>query len=73
MEKVDPTIGSTLVFGLGQTHRGAAVFPFAALPEQLDALETLENGTLAADGGAGLETVVLGHRVRWFEIAGGGN
>ena len=24
----------------------------------------------AADGGAGLETVVLGHRVRWFENRG---
>jgi hypothetical protein len=45
--------------------------PLAALFEEFDAFKTLEDGTLAADGGAGLETVVLGHRVRWFEIAGG--
>jgi hypothetical protein len=69
----DPLKGSTFVFGLGKADRGAAVLPLAALLEEFDALETLEDGTLAADGGAGFETVVLGHRVRWFGVAGGGN
>ncbi len=58
------------MLGFGQADGRSAGFPFAALFEQFDALETLENGTLAADGGTGLETVVLGHRVRWFEIRG---
>jgi hypothetical protein len=53
--------GSTLVLGLGEADRGAAVFPLAALAEEFDAFETLENGTLAAYGGAGFEAVVLGH------------
>ena len=71
--RADPLKESTLVFGLRKTHRRAVGLPFATLSEQLDTLETLENGTLAADRGAGFETVVLGHRVGWLKIAGGGN
>jgi hypothetical protein len=71
MVKEKPIKGSTLLFGLRQAHGGAAGFPFAAGLEELDAFETLKNGTFAADGGAGFETVVLGHRVRWFESRGG--
>jgi hypothetical protein len=56
--------GSTLVLGLWQADRGAAGFPFATLLEKLDALEALENGAFAADGGACFEAVMLGHRGR---------
>jgi hypothetical protein len=60
----------TLVLGLRKAHRGLAIFPFAALLEEFDALEAFEDGTFAADGGARLEAVVLGHlgmRVRSWE------
>ena len=43
------------MLGLRQTDRGFSRFPFAALLEQFHALETLEDGTLAADGGCGFE------------------
>ena len=49
------------MFGLWKSNGGLAGFPFATLLEKLDALEALEDGTFAADGGAGLEAVVLGH------------
>jgi hypothetical protein len=65
--------GLTLVLGLRKSDRGPAGFPFAALLEEFDALEALENGTFAADGGAGLEAVVLGHLGLRLKIAGGGN
>ena len=51
--------GLTLVFGLWKSDWGLAGFPFATLLEEFDALEALEDGTFAADGGAGLEAVVL--------------
>jgi len=63
----------TLVLGLRKSDRGLAVFPFAALLEEFDALEALENGTFAADSGAGLEAVVLGHLGMRLKIAGGGS
>jgi hypothetical protein len=53
----------TLVLGLGQTDGGTTGLPLATLLEKLDAFEAFEDGALAADGGAGLEAVVLGHRV----------
>jgi hypothetical protein len=61
------------VFGLRKAHGGLAGFPFATLPEEFDALEALEDGTFAADGGAGLEAIVLGHLGMRLKIAGGGN
>jgi hypothetical protein len=61
------------VFGLRQAHGGLAGFPFAALLEEFDALEALEDGTFAADGGAGLEAVVLGHLGMRLKIVGGGS
>ncbi len=61
------------MLGLGKAHRGTAGFPFAALLEQLDALEALEDGTGAADGGIGLEAIVLGHLGMRLKIAGGGS
>jgi hypothetical protein len=63
----------TLVLGLGKPDRGLAVFPFAALLEEFDALEALEDGTFATDGGIGLEAIVLGHLGVRLKIAGGGN
>jgi hypothetical protein len=60
--------GSTFVLGLWQADRAAAGFPFATLFEEFDTLEALEDGAFAADGGAGFEAVVLGHRGMWFEI-----
>jgi hypothetical protein len=61
------------VLGLWKAHGGLAVFPFAALLEEFDALEALEDGTFAADGGIGLEAIVLGHLGVRLKIAGGGN
>ena len=49
------------MLGLWQADGGPAGLPLAALPEQFDALEAFEDGTFTADGGAGLEAVVLGH------------
>jgi hypothetical protein len=65
--------GLTLVLGLGKSDGRLAGFPFAALLEEFDALEALENGTFAADGGIGLEAIVLGHLGVRLKIAGGGN
>jgi hypothetical protein len=65
--------GLTLVLGLRKADRGATGFPFAALLEEFDALEALENGTFAADGGIGLEAIVLGHLGVRLKIAGGGS
>jgi hypothetical protein len=65
--------GLTLVLGLRKPDRGLAVFPFAALLEEFDALEALEDGTFAADGGVGLEAIVLGHLGVRLKIAGGGS
>ena len=61
------------MLGLGKSDGGLAVFPLAALLEEFDALEALENGTFAADGGIGLEAIVLGHLGMRLKIAGGGN
>jgi hypothetical protein len=71
--KVVKSRGLTLVLGLRKAHRGLAGFPFAALLEKLYALEALEDGTFAADGGIGLEAIVLGHLGMRLKIAGGGN
>ena len=49
------------MLGLRKSHWGSTSFPFAALLEEFDALEAFENGTFAADGGIGLEAIVLGH------------
>jgi hypothetical protein len=65
--------GLTLVLGLRKSDWGPAGFPFAALLEEFDALEALENGTFAADGGVGFEAVVLGHLGVRLKIAGGGS
>jgi hypothetical protein len=65
--------GLALVFGLWQAHGRLAGFPFATLFEEFDALEAFEDGTFAADGGAGLEAIVLGHLGMRLKIAGGGN
>jgi len=70
---VEKARGLTLVLGLWKAHRGPAGFPFAALLEEFDALEAFENGTFAADGGIGLEAIVLGHLGVRLKIAGGGS
>jgi hypothetical protein len=49
------------VLGLRKADWAATGFPVATLLEEFYALEALEDGTLAADSGAGLEAVVLGH------------
>ena len=61
------------MLGLRQAHRRTTGFPFTALPKKFDALEALENGTFAADGGIGLEAIVLGHLGVRLKIAGGGS
>ena len=45
--------------GLGQVHHAAPLFPLAALFEQIDALETLENVALGCDGTGGTEAAML--------------
>ena len=59
------------MLGLWQTNWRAAGFPFAARLEELHALETLEDGTLATNGAAGLKAVVLGHDGKWFGLERG--
>jgi hypothetical protein len=61
------------VLSLWKTHRRSSIFPLAALLEKLDALEALEDGTLAADGGVRLEAIVLGHLGIRLKIVGAGN
>lgn len=46
---------------LGQTDRALALLPLAALLHELDALKTLENRTLTADGTSSFKSGVLGH------------
>jgi hypothetical protein len=46
--------------GLRQVHHAAALFPHAALLEQVDALETLEDVALGCDGAGGTEAAMLG-------------
>ncbi len=53
--------GLALVFGLRQAHGGLPSFPLAALFEEFDALEALEDGAFTADGGIRFEAIVLGH------------
>ena len=48
--------------GLGQIHHAAALFPSAALFEQVDALETFEDVALGCDGTGGTEAAMLGHK-----------
>ena len=61
------------MLGFRKADRGAAGFPFATLLEEFDALEALEDGAFAADGGACFEAVMLGHRVMWLrDFAGKG-
>ncbi len=59
------------MLGLRKSDRGLAGFPVAALLEEFDALEALEDGTFAADGGVGLEAIVLGHLGMWLKSRGG--
>jgi hypothetical protein len=48
--------------GLGQVHHAAAIFPQAALFEQVNALETFEDVALGCDGAGGTKAAVLGHK-----------
>ena len=50
-----------LELGLGQTDRALTLLPLAALLHELNALETLEDRTLAANGTSCFECGVLGH------------
>jgi hypothetical protein len=61
------------VLSLREADRRSAIFPLTALLEKFDALEALEDGTFAADGGAGLEAIVLGHLGIRLKIVGTGN
>ena len=48
--------------GFGQVHHAATLFPQAALFEQVDALETLEDVALGCDCAGGTEAAMLGHK-----------
>ncbi len=47
--------------GLGQPDGALAFFPLAALFEELDALEALEDRAFSGGGTGGFERIVLGH------------
>ena len=51
--------GLNVGLGLRQVHHAAALFPRAALFEQVAALETLENVALGCDGTGGTEAAML--------------
>jgi hypothetical protein len=55
------TRGSNLGLGLAQALDAVARFPLAALFEQIDALETLQDVALNDDTAGTLETFVLRH------------
>jgi len=57
--KILPSAGLNVGLGLGQVHHAAAFFPDAALFEQVDALETLEDVALGCDGAGGTEAAML--------------
>ena len=44
---------------LREVHHAAALFPYAALFEQVDALETLEDVALGCNGTGGTEAAML--------------
>ena len=50
--------------GLGQADDFAAVFPLAALFEQLDSLEALQDVALGDDGAGSFYAAVLRHKIR---------
>ena len=52
---------SGLELGLGKTDRALTLLPLAALLHELNALETLEDRTLTANGTGCFECGVLGH------------
>lgn len=51
----------TLVLGLGNANRAGALFPLTPLPEEFDALKTLENVPLFAGSRSSFKAVVLRH------------
>jgi hypothetical protein len=53
------TAESNLGLGLPQPDNALALFPLATLPEQLDALEALENIALHGDAFGGLQAIML--------------
>lgn len=52
---------SVFELGLRQAERALALLPLAAFLQELDAFETLENGTLAADSAGCFQSGVFGH------------
>ena len=52
---------SGLELGLGKTNGALTLLPLTALLHELNALETLEDRTLAANGTGCFECGVLGH------------
>jgi hypothetical protein len=52
---------SNVGLGLAQTLYAVACFPLAALSQQFDALETLEDIAFNYEAGRALEAFVLGH------------
>jgi hypothetical protein len=53
------TFGSGFPFGLAQAGDAVALFPLAALLEQFQALETLQNVPFSAQGGRRAQTSML--------------
>lgn len=53
------TRGLGVGLGLGQVHHAATLSPLAALFEQVDALETLENVALGCNGAGGTKAAML--------------
>jgi hypothetical protein len=57
--KILPSAGLNVGLGFGQAHHAAALFPHAALFEQVDPLETLENVALGCNGTGGTKAAML--------------
>ena len=64
MESCDEPSGFAL--GLGQADWALAFLPLTALLEELDAFESLHDGTFAESTTFDFETAVFGHKIGWF-------
>jgi hypothetical protein len=57
---------SDVRLGLAEPHYAVAGLPLAALLEQIDALEALEDVAFDDEAAAGFQAVVLGHGKGWI-------
>ena len=56
--------GLNVRLGLGQVHHATAFFPLAALFQQLNPLETLQNVPFGYDSAGSSKTAMLRHKLK---------